>query len=138
MKSAFKSIVLAITMLIAGNVAFAQMTTASLSGKIVDGKGETIVGAAVVATHLPSGTTYGAITNNGGIYSIQGMRTGGPYVVEVSCLGYQTVKFTDIKLALGENYVLDGYLNDDVQALTEAVVVATPASRFAAILMQAE
>ena len=132
MKSAFKSIVLAITMLIAGNVAFAQMTTASLSGKIVDGKGETIVGAAVVATHLPSGTTYGAITNNGGIYSIQGMRTGGPYVVEVSCLGYQTVKFTDIKLALGENYVLDGYLNDDVQALTEAVVVATPASRFAA------
>lgn len=132
MKSAFKSIVLAITLLIAGNVAFAQMTTASISGKIIDGNGETIVGAAVVATHLPSGTTYGAITNNGGLYSIQGMRTGGPYVVEVSCLGYQTVKFTDIKLALGENYVLDGYLNDDVQALNEAVVVATPASRFAA------
>ena len=61
------------------------------------------------------------------------MRTGGPYVVEVSCLGYQTVKFTDIKLALGENYVLDGYLNDDVESLNEAVVVATPASRFAAV-----
>ena len=132
MKKAFKSILLAITMLIAGTVAFAQVTTASLGGRIVDTQGETIIGAAVVATHLPSGTTYGAVTNGEGLYAIQGMRTGGPYTVEVSCLGYQTVRFTDIKLALGENYVLDGYLNDDVESLNEAVVVATPASRFAA------
>ena len=132
MKNAFKSILLAVTMLIAGTFAYAQVTTASLGGRIVDTKGETIIGAAVVATHTPSGTTYGAVTNGEGLYAIQGMRTGGPYVVEVSCLGYQTVKFTDIKLALGENYVLDGYLNDDVESLNEAVVVATPASRFAA------
>ena len=132
MKNAFKSILLAVTMLIAGTFAYAQVTTASLGGRIVDTKGETIIGAAVVATHTPSGTTYGAVTNGEGLYAIQGMRTGGPYTVEVSCLGYQTVKFTDIKLALGENYVLDGYLNDDVESLNEAVVVATPASRFAA------
>ena len=132
MKNAFKSILLAVTMMIAGTFAYAQVTTASLGGRIVDTKGETIIGAAVVATHLPSGTTYGAVTNGEGLYAIQGMRTGGPYTVEVSCLGYQTVKFTDIKLALGENYVLDGYLNDDVESLNEAVVVATPASRFAA------
>ena len=132
MKNAFKSLLLVVTMLMAGTVAFAQVTTASLGGRIVDTKGETIIGAAVVATHTPSGTTYGAVTNGEGLYAIQGMRTGGPYVVEVSCLGYQTVKFTDIKLALGENYVLDGYLNDDVESLNEAVVVATPASRFAA------
>ena len=132
MKNAFKSLLLAVSMLMAGTVVFAQVTTASLGGRIVDSKGETIIGAAVVATHTPSGTTYGAVTNGEGLYAIQGMRTGGPYVVEVSCLGYQTVKFTDIKLALGENYVLDGYLNDDVESLNEAVVVATPASRFAA------
>ena len=100
MKNAFKSLLLVVTMLMAGTVAFAQVTTASLGGRIVDTKGETIIGAAVVATHTPSGTTYGAVTNGEGLYAIQGMRTGGPYVVEVSCLGYQTVKFTDIKLAL--------------------------------------
>jgi len=132
MRNAVKSFLLVVSMMIAGTVAFAQVTTASLGGRIVDTKGETIIGAAVVATHLPSGTTYGAITNGEGLYAIQGMRTGGPYTVEVSCLGYQTVKFTDIRLALGENYVLDGYLNDDVESLNEAVVVATPASRFAA------
>ena len=132
MKNAFKSFLLVVAMVMAGTVAYAQVTTASLGGRIVDAKGETIIGAAVVATHTPSGTTYGAVTNGEGLYAIQGMRTGGPYTVEVSCLGYQSVKFTDITLALGENYVLDGYLNDDVESLNEAVVVATPASRFAA------
>ena len=132
MKNAVKSFLLVVAMLMAGTVAYAQVTTASLGGRIVDTKGETIIGAAVVATHTPSGTTYGAVTNGEGLYAIQGMRTGGPYTVEVSCLGYQSVKFTDITLALGENYVLDGYLNDDVEALNEAIVVATPASRFAA------
>ena len=133
MKNAFRSFLLVVTMLMAGTVAYSQVTTASLGGRIVDTKGETIIGAAVVATHTPSGTTYGAVTNGEGLSAIQGMRTGGPYTVEVSCLGYQSVKFTDITLSLGENYVLDGYLNDDVEALSEAIVVATPASRFAAV-----
>lgn len=132
MKKFFKMLLLAITTMVASGVAYAQVTTSSLGGKITDDKGETVIGAAVLATHVPSGTTYGAVTNFDGRYAIQGMRAGGPYVVEVSCLGYQTVKFTDIKLALGENYVLDGFLNEDAQALMEAVVVAAPASRFAA------
>ena len=133
MKNAFRSFLLVVTMLMAGTVSYSQVTTASLGGRIVDTKGETIIGAAVVATHTPSGTTYGAVTNGEGLYTIQGMRTGGPYIVEVSCLGYQTVQFTDITLALGENYVLDGYLNDDVESLSESVVVASRASRFSAV-----
>ena len=124
MKKFFKMCLLAITMMVASGVAYAQVTTAALSGKITDDKGETIIGAAVIATHTPSGTSYGAVTNAEGRYSIQGMRAGGPYVVEVSCLGYQTVQFTEIRLSLGETYALDGYLNEDAQALMEAVVVA--------------
>ena len=132
MKQAFKSLSLAFITMFAGIVAFAQSTTATLTGTAVDQKGETVIGAAIIATHTPSGTVYGAVTNNDGRYTIQGMRTGGPYVVEFSCLGYQTVKYTDIKLALGENYTLDGILTEDSESLMEAVVIATPASRFAA------
>ena len=133
MKLTFKSLLLSLAaMLFIVPAAFAQGTTSSLGGQIVDQKGETVVGAAVVATHLPSGTSYGAVTNSDGRYNISGLRPGGPYTVEVSCMGYQTVQFTDIRLALGETHLLDGYLSDDIETLNEAVVVATPSSRFSA------
>ena len=68
MRKALKSLLLAFTTLIAGSVAYAQVTTASLNGRITDQKGETVIGAAVVATHTPSGTIYGTITNSDGRY----------------------------------------------------------------------
>ena len=82
MKNAFKSFLLAFTTLIAGVSAFAQVTTSTLQGRITDQNGEPIIGAAVIATHEPSGTDYYAITNVEGRYDIQGMRTGGPYTVD--------------------------------------------------------
>ena len=113
--------------------AFAQITTSSLGGRIVDQAGEPIPGVAVVATHTPSGTTYGAVTNVDGRYTIQGMRTGGPYAVEISCLGYGPVRFTDVTLSLGELYSLNAYMKDDTELLQEVVVTATPTSKFASV-----
>ena len=43
MRNAFKSLLLAFTTLIAGTVAYAQVTTSSLSGIITDEKGETVI-----------------------------------------------------------------------------------------------
>lgn len=57
----------------------AQVTTSAISGKVTDEQNETVIGATIVAVHEPSGTQYGAITNVDGRYTIQGMRTGGPY-----------------------------------------------------------
>lgn len=129
MRNAFKSLLLAFTTLIAGTVAYAQVTTSSLSGIITDEKGETVIGAAVVATHTPSGTVYGGITNTDGRYYINGMRAGGPYSIEISNLGYQSVIFKDVTLQLGENFVLDAWMAEATEQLTEAVVVADD-SRF--------
>ncbi len=111
--------------------ASAQVTTSSLNGKVTDSAGEALPGAAVVAVHTPSGTQYHSIVNAEGRYFINGMRAGGPYTVEVSCLGYQTVSFTDVTLQLAESYQLDAYLNDDKEMLAEAVVVSTAATKFA-------
>lgn len=124
MKKLIFSFLLVVTTLIAGEVAFAQVTTSSLRGVITCGQGEAVIGAAVVVTHIPSGTSYGSVTGSDGRYTILGMRAGGPYKVEVSCLGYQTVLFTDIRLSLGDTYALDGYLEEDALALKEAVIVA--------------
>lgn len=129
MRNAFKSLLLAFTTLIAGTVAYAQVTTASLSGVITDEKGETVIGAAVVATHTPSGTIYGAVTNTDGRYFINGMRAGGPYTIEISNLGYQSVIFKDVTLQLGESFTLDAWMAEATEQLSEAVVVADD-SRF--------
>lgn len=106
----------------------AQVTTSSLSGKVTDTNNEAIIGATVQAIHEPSGTMYGAITNVDGRYTIQGMRTGGPYKVEISYVGYQTVVFEDVNLQLGDNYVLNAYLKESSELLDEVVVTASKSS----------
>ena len=113
--------------------AYAQVTTSSLGGRVLDEAGEPVPGVAVVATHVPSGTSYGVVTNPEGRYTIQGMRTGGPYTVEVSCLGFATVRYTDVTLQLGELYSLNATLKDDTQLLQEVVVTASPTSKFASV-----
>ena len=131
MKKTIKSLLLSFAAMLFVISASAQVTTSSLNGQVTDSKGETLPGAAVVAVHTPSGTQYHAIVNAEGRYFINGMRAGGPYTVEVSCLGYQTVTFTDVTLQLGEPAQLDAYLNDDKEMLSEAIVVSSAASKFA-------
>ena len=62
----------------------AQVTTASIKGKVTDVNREPVIGANILAIHESSGTQYGAITTAEGRYTIQGMRSGGPYRVIVS------------------------------------------------------
>ena len=130
MRNAFKSLLLAFTMLIAGTVAYAQVTTSSLSGRVVDQLGEPVIGAAVMATHEPSGTIYGAVTNADGRYTIQGMRTGGPYKVDFTCLGYQDATYTGVTLQLAETFSLDAKINESTEMLEGTIVIASPTSKF--------
>ncbi|MBQ5581852.1 MAG: TonB-dependent receptor [Bacteroidales bacterium] len=131
MKKSIKSLLLSFAAMLCVFSASAQVTTASLNGKVTDKAGETIPGATVVAVHTPSGSQYFAVANAEGRFYINGMRAGGPYTVEVSCLGYQTVSYTDVTLQLAEAYDLSAQLADDAQMLSEAIVVSTAASRFA-------
>ena len=132
MKQTIKCLFAAFAAILVSVVSFAQVTTSSLGGRIVDANGEPIIGAAVVAVHTPSGTTYGAVTNETGRYAINGMRSGGPYNVEVSCLGYQATTYTDMTLQLAEVFALNATLNEDSQMLSEVLVIAAPASKFSA------
>ena len=132
MKQTIKCLIAAFAAMLMSVAAFAQVTTSALGGRVVDANGEPVIGAAVVATHEPSGTVYGVVTNNDGRYAINGMRAGGPYKVEISCLGYQTLAYTDVTLQLAETSALNGQLAEDSQMLGEAKVIAASASKFAA------
>ena len=108
---------------------FAQVTTSGINGKIT-GNGEVLPGAAVVAIHVPSGTQYGTITNSDGRFTIQGMRTGGPYTVEVSFIGYTKSTLTDITLYLGESYTVNTDLKESTTEVGEVTVVGIKSSSY--------
>ena len=104
-----------------------------MAGKVTldDEKGEEVIGATVVAVHEPSGTRYTAVTNTTGRFSINGMRTGGPYNVTVSYIGYQSKTVKGIILQLAETYNVAIWLSEDATQLSE-VVISGKASKFAA------
>ncbi|HOJ91218.1 MAG TPA: carboxypeptidase-like regulatory domain-containing protein, partial [Saprospiraceae bacterium] len=95
---------MALVILVFSQLTYAQgVTTSQISGTITDGVGRGIEAATVTATHIPSGSTYGAYTGEDGRFSISGMRVGGPYKIVASFLGYSTQEFNNVELRLGEN-----------------------------------
>ena len=111
--------------LLSGTIALGQVTTSSMSGKVSSSSGETLPGATVIATHTPSGTNYGTISNAEGRFNLNGMRVGGPYTVEVTFIGYGSFTQSNITLSLGENYQMNVVLSEEATSLDEVVVTAT-------------
>ena len=106
----------------------AQVTTASMGGKVVDATNEPLIGATVRAVHNPTGTVYNTITQSNGQYRFQNLRIGGPYTVEFSYVGFNPEKVSNINLVLGEDRTLNVVMKEDAQALGEVLVVADRSS----------
>lgn len=68
-----------------------------LVGYFSDSK-ESLIGATIKAIHQPTGTVYGSSSGIDGRFNIPNMRVGGPYVVVVSYIGYNSETFNDVQL----------------------------------------
>lgn len=108
---------------------FGQATTSSISGRVSDEQKEPLLGTTIIAIHEPSGTRYSTVTNLQGTYQLQGLRTGGPYKIEFSYIGYRRAIVTGIYLKLAETYACDAKLKESAE-LDEIVVLGTT-SKFA-------
>ncbi|MGB0477327.1 MAG: carboxypeptidase regulatory-like domain-containing protein, partial [Flavobacteriaceae bacterium] len=108
----------------------AQVTTSSISGVIVDDANMELEGANVVATHIPTGTTYGAVTNQDGRFNMVNMRVGGPYTVSISYIGFNQQDFEDIYLTLGKSETISLAMTPDSQELDDVVVTANASDVF--------
>ncbi len=100
------------------------VSTSSMIGLVTDTKGEPLIGATVIATHMPSGSRYGAITQADGRYTILGMRVGGPYRVTASYVGYQTQTIENIFLTLGTAGSANFKLAEESATTQEVTVTA--------------
>ena len=80
------------------------VTTSAIKGLVLDAKGQPLPGATVVATHLPSGTTYGNATRDNGQFDLLNMRIGGPYEIKVSFVGFETFVQNNVQLVLGKTF----------------------------------
>lgn len=106
--------------------AFSQgSTTSGLRGVITDDKNETLIGANVVALHVPSGTSYGTVTDIDGSYRIPNMRVGGPYKVTVSYTGFSDNVEEGLYLRLGEVQRHNVAMSESAVVLSGVEVVAS-------------
>ncbi|MBA4302228.1 MAG: TonB-dependent receptor [Cyclobacterium sp.] len=106
------------------------VTTSGISGVVSETNGQPLPGANVVATHLPSGTRYGGVSNLDGKFTIPGMRVGGPYRISVSFIGFSTQEVDGIILSLGVFANVNVSLQEDGQELSEVVVTSSKNNLF--------
>ncbi|MBR1574756.1 MAG: TonB-dependent receptor [Bacteroidales bacterium] len=118
-----KLVILAVLSMIAGTVAYAQVTTSTLAGRITDAEGP-VAGAPVIATHVPSGSNYYTVTDADGNYRINAVTPGGPYTVTVEMLGYRKVENTGVYATLGDIVTVNAILEVESMGLEAAVFTA--------------
>lgn len=104
--------------------AFSQAVNATVSGKLTDTSGETIIGAQILIKNELTGFTASTVTGMTGNYLVSQIPLGTNYSVSATYLGYGTKTLTGISLNQGQIIKLDFVLSEQVQELNEVSVVA--------------
>ena len=110
--------------LMAANLAWAQLGTATMSGNVTDSSGAIVVGASVSATNNGTGFQRQTTTNQQGQYNLPGLNPGS-YSVSVEFTGFRRAELSDITLQVDQNARIDVSL--EVGATTETVEITAQA-----------
>jgi len=108
------------------NFVYGQVTTtSSMSGTVVDEKGQTLPGVTILAIHTPTGTNYSTVSRADGRYNLANLRVGGPYVIKFSFLGYNPYTEQNVTLTLGQDFKLSVKLDPTNTQLQEVKITGT-------------
>lgn len=113
---------------------WAQVTTSSITGSVVESGGNPLEGATIKATHIPTGSIYSTVSRSGGLFDLPGLRIGGPYKLVVSYVGFNTQEISDIQLLLGQPFNVLVDMDESAKLAGNEVVVTSIRSRTAASL----
>ena len=105
-------------------------TTSSMNGRVVAKDGAPLASATVTAVHEPTGSIYGALTNDEGYFRIVNMRVGGPYKVSSSYVGYEEAAETGIFLTLGQTFRVNLEMDEGEVVLDEVLITSTSGAIF--------
>ncbi len=93
----------AFLLLTSGSLQAQGVTSGGIDGVVTNAAALPLVGVTVTAVHEPSGTTYQTTSRSGGVFTIGGMRVGGPYTVTATILGHQQEIQQQIQVTLGQS-----------------------------------
>jgi hypothetical protein len=105
-------------------LSLAQVTTATIKGRVTDNENLALLGANVLAVHTPTGTKYGAAANEDGRFNLFNLRVGGPYTLTISYVGFQDNVISDIYLNLGQTQTFNMSLVSQSEMLDAVVINA--------------
>ncbi|MEO5624413.1 MAG: carboxypeptidase regulatory-like domain-containing protein [Dokdonella sp.] len=114
------------------SAAYAQNTSSSLSGRVLDASGHPVAGATVEIIHVPSGTSRTVIADSNGRYGAQGLRVGGPFEIKASGEHGENADQPDVYLKLAEETTLNLTVGAASAQTLEGIVVTAvaPGSTF--------
>lgn len=84
--------------------AYAQgVVSSGITGTVADNTGKAIAGAAVTVVHVPTNTSYAAVTGANGRFQVSGIRPGGPYTVSATAPNLDIEPVTGVQAPLGQS-----------------------------------
>jgi hypothetical protein len=110
----------AMFLLLTSSLAWAQLSTAQLSGRVTDESGAVLPGVTITVTQTDTGFTRSAVTDGNGSYVLTNLPLG-PYRFEAMLQGFRTYVQTGIVLQVGAAPELN--VSMAVGALEESVTV---------------
>ena len=118
------AIALCLGMAIFGSGLEAQVTTATVYGRVIDPSGAVIPGASVGASNEATGAEYSTVSGNGGEFTIAFL-PAGTYSLAISAEGFRSYLETGLTLASGQRHNRDYGL--ELGATAETVTVTSEA-----------
>jgi hypothetical protein len=119
-----QSCLLGVTLLLSGN-AFAQLSTASLSGAIRDSTGAVVPNAKIMLTNVATAVEHTTVSNGVGAYLFLNI-TPGKYVVHVSAQSFAEQQVPEFALTVGQAATIDFTLAVGSQSTVVTVRSTTP------------
>ncbi len=106
------------------------VTTSAIAGRVLDNTEGPLPGANIVATHVPTGSVYGAVTDFDGFYRLPNLKSGGPYNLTITYVGFEDYALNGFNLSLGETKRVSVTMQESANALDEIVITGVNNSVF--------